>query len=253
MNTERYFIHLSYDGSAYYGWQIQDNAITVQQKIEEALSLLTNTSLSITGCGRTDTGVHARNFYAHFDAFLMNDEQLAKLTHRLNRFLPNDIAIYSIKRVNNEAHARFSAQWRSYTYYIRLAKNPFNRGYAWQQPKQPDVPLMTQACQILLQTSDFTSFSKLHTQTATNICKVLEASWQQEGDLLMFNIKADRFLRNMVRAIVGTLWKVGQKQLSLEDFQILITKKDRCEAGMSVPAQGLFLENVEYPPEVFIF
>lgn len=253
MDTERYFIHLSYDGSAYYGWQIQDNALTVQQKIEEALSLLTNTPLSITGCGRTDTGVHARNFYAHFNYQSQDIGQLGKLTHRLNRFLPNDIAIYSIKRVNNEAHARFSAQWRSYTYYINLAKNPFNRGYAWQQHRQPDLDLMEQACKVLLQTTDFTSFSKLHTQTATNNCKVVEAYWQQEGDLLTFNIKADRFLRNMVRAIVGTLWKVGLQQISIEQFQALINKKDRCEAGMSVPAQGLFLENVEYPPDVFIF
>lgn len=253
MDTERYFIHLSYDGTAYYGWQVQNNAITVQQKIEEAISLLTSTQISITGCGRTDTGVHARNFYAHFNYRPQDDVQLAQLTHRLNRFLPNDISIYNIKRVNKEAHARFSAQWRSYTYYIQLAKNPFNRGYAWQQPKQPDIDLMEQACKILLQTTDFTSFSKLHTQTATNNCNVVEAYWQQEGDLLTFNIKADRFLRNMVRAIVGTLWKVGQKQLSLEHFQTLINKKDRCEAGMSVPAQGLFLENVEYPPDVFIF
>jgi tRNA pseudouridine38-40 synthase len=250
--TERYFIHLSYDGSEYFGWQRQDNAVTVQQKMEEALSILLGNKTGITGCGRTDTGVHARNFYAHFNSEPLDAQFMVNLTHRLNRFLPKDIAITEIKKVKPDAHARFSAISRTYCYYIQLYKTPFGRAYAWQQHNQPDTDLMNQACDILLKTNDFTSFSKLHTQTATNICRVSEAIWQKTGNELVFNIKADRFLRNMVRAIVGTLWKVGMKQISLSDFQAIIHKKDRCEAGISVPANGLFLENVEYPEDIFI-
>ena len=201
--------------------------------------------MGITGCGRTDTGVHARNYYAHFDYDgVIGDPD--ELTYRLNLFLPSDIVIYRIWEVDPEAHARFDAVSRTYHYYIAQQKNPFHLGDAYYLYGNLDVNKMQTAANELLNHSDFTSFSKLHTQVKTNNCKVMEAVWFEQDGLLVFRIKADRFLRNMVRAIVGTLLEVGKGKMSLEAFRDIIERRDRCAAGESVPAHGLFLEAVDY-------
>ena len=239
----RYFLHLAYNGSRYHGWQIQPEAISVQEELEKCLSLKLGEKISITGCG--DTGVHARNFYAHFDVEkeISNCEELV---HRLNIFLPNDIVIYRCWEVDNDLHARFDATSRTYHYYISRSKNPFHTYDAFYYHGKLDVVLMQEAANILFEYTDFTSFSKLHTQVKTNNCKIMEARFFEENDLLVFEIKADRFLRNMVRAVVGTLLEVGRGRLSIEQFRAVIENKNRCSAGTSMPAHALFLENVEY-------
>ena len=241
----RYFMHLAYNGAHYCGWQIQPNAPSVQGELERCLSLKLGQEVSITGCGRTDAGVNARNFYAHFDL----DEPIAdcvELTRRLNVFLPNDIAIFRIYEVSAEMHARFSATSRTYNYYICREKSPFHINDAYNYNGPLDVEAMQKAADMLFEFTDFTSFSKLHTQVKTNNCKIMEAKWFTENDLLVFQITADRFLRNMVRAIVGTLLEVGKGRMTLEEFRQTIEKKDRCAAGESVPAQALFLKDVTY-------
>lgn len=248
---KRYFIHLSYNGSQYNGWQIQPEAPTVQGTLERCLSLKLGQPIELTGCGRTDTGVHARNYYAHFDVENALDN-LDDLVFRLNAFLPSDIVIHRIWEVDAKAHARFDAVSRTYHYYITQQKNPFHQNDAFYLYGDLDFEKMQQACDMLLDTTDFTSFSKLHTQVKTNNCKVMEARWfyiQPTGNefLLVFRIKADRFLRNMVRAIVGTLLEVGKGKMTLEEFRETIEKRDRCSAGDSVPAHALFLEEVDYP------
>ncbi len=245
----RYFIHLSYDGSRYHGYQIQPHSDSVQQTLEQCLSLKLGQTISVTGCGRTDTGVHARNYYAHFD-FENEIENLETLSDQLNAFLPEDIAVYRIWSVQPEAHARFDAVSRTYHYYITRIKNPFHIHDAFFLYGKLDVEKMQQAANILFEYKDFTSFSKVHTQVKTNNCKIMEARWLEQDGLLVFRIKADRFLRNMVRAIVGTLLEVGKERMTLEEFRSVIERKDRCEAGTSVPAHALFLEEVEYNPVI---
>ena len=244
-HMKRYFIHLAYNGANYCGWQIQPHSPSVQAELERCLSLKLGQPVSVTGCGRTDTGVHARCYYAHFDL----EEALPdcdELTLRLNAFLPNDIVVYRIFEVPADLHARFDAQSRTYHYQITQYKNPFHQDDAYAYYGPLNVPLMQQAADLLFEYNDFTSFSKLHTQVKTNNCKIMEARWMEQDGLLVFHIKADRFLRNMVRAIVGTLLEVGKGRMTLDGFRAVIEQKDRCSAGESVPAQGLFLETVDY-------
>ena len=241
----RYFVYFSYDGSGYHGWQVQPNADTVQQKMNEALSILLREKIETVGAGRTDTGVHASAMIAHFDTNAVVDE--VTLVDKLNRLLPQDISVSQLKLVDDKAHARFDAKARTYHYYIYTGKQPFLRNYATRLYFQPDYDLMNQAAELLLKYTDFTSFSKLHSDAKTNICHIYYARWVQVAtDYWRFEIKADRFLRNMVRAIVGTLLEVGRGRLALEDFTKVIEAKDRNSAGESVPAKGLFLVAVDY-------
>ncbi len=242
----RFFIRLAYDGSGYHGWQVQQNAHTVQAEIEDKLSTLLGSTTQLVGCGRTDTGVHAREFFAHFDVERMPFSE-KELSRKLNSFLPGDIAIERIFQVDDEMHARFSAVSRTYKYFIARKKLPFFRHYSYFLNVELDVESMQQAAGLLPGLKDFTSFSKLHTQTATNLCTVTEARWEQMGDELVFTISADRFLRNMVRAVVGTLLEIGRSKMNPEDITYIIEAKDRSRAGYSVPAHGLFLEKVVYP------
>lgn len=247
----RYFIYLSYDGSNYHGWQIQPNAATVQETLEKSLALLMRHPVTITGAGRTDTGVNASTMVAHAD--FPEKIDCKQTTYRLNKILPPDIAIHSIKAVIETAHARFDALSRRYRYYISTAKNPFNRRYSCRIMGEINFDAMNRAAATLPEYSDFTSFSKLHTDTKTNNCKVTSARWvQTSADEWYFEIEADRFLRNMVRAIVGTLLMVGKGKISVEEFREIITKKQRSEAGDSALAQALFLEEVKYPENIFL-
>lgn len=241
----RYFIKLAYNGANYHGWQIQDNAHTVQQELNEKLSLILKEEINLVGCGRTDTGVHAKEFYAHFDTLHELDD-LIELAFRLNGFLSDDIVIFEIFEVPVDFHARFDAKSRTYKYYISKQKDPFRIGQAYYYHAYLDIQKMNEACTFLFDYNDFTSFSKLHTQTKTNNCKILEAKWEEVNEQLIFIITADRFLRNMVRAIVGTLLEIGTGKLKVEDFKRIIEAKDRSEAGFSVPADGLFLKKLVY-------
>ena len=247
----RYFIYLSYDGSNYHGWQIQPNAATVQETIEKALTLLMRQPVEITGAGRTDTGVNASTMVAHAD--FPGEIDCKQTVYRLNRMLPPDIAIHSIKPVTETAHARFDALSRRYRYHISTAKNPFTRRYSCRVTGELDFEAMNSAAATLPEYTDFTSFSKLHTDTKTNNCKVTKAHWVQTSESeWYFEIEADRFLRNMVRAIVGTLLMVGRGKISVEGFREIIEKKQRSEAGDSALAQALFLEEVKYPENIFL-
>ncbi len=246
----RYFIEFSYDGSAYHGWQRQPNALTVQEVFEKALSLLLRQKTMLTGAGRTDAGVHAGQMWAHFETPESLDT--LQLSFKLNSFLPKDIAVRQILPVIDSAHARFDAQKRHYQYYIHRYKNPFLTTYSWHLAKDLDIDLMNEAAVKLLTYKDFKSFSKTHTDVKTFICDVQEAFWEVKGDQLVFNITADRFLRNMVRAIVGTLVDVGLHKLSVPDFAHIIEQRNREKAGFSVPAKGLFLNRIEYPSKIFI-
>jgi tRNA pseudouridine38-40 synthase len=241
----RFFITLSYDGAAYHGWQIQPNAPTVQQCLNVALSTLLRMPIETMGAGRTDTGVNAAMMVAHFDVPMALD--CVALVRKLNSFLPQDIAVSRISQVDDNAHARFDAVSRTYHYHVYTAKNPFHRHYGMQLYYEPDFDLMNKAAAKLLEVTDFTSFSKLHTDVKTNNCDVMKAEWTQVGDnLWRFEIKADRFLRNMVRAIVGTLVDVGRGKYSIAEFEDIILSRDlsRCSAG--APACGLFLSDVKY-------
>ena len=242
---KRYFIHLAYNGTNYCGWQIQPHSPSVQETLERCLSLKLGQPIGLTGCGRTDTGVHARNYYAHFDYDGVIDDPM-ELAYRLNVFLPADIVIYRIWEVDPELHARFDALSRTYHYYIARQKDPFHQDDAFYLYGDLDVEKMQQAANLLMEYHDFTSFSKVHTQVKTNNCKIMEARWFEQDGLLVFHIKADRFLRNMVRAIVGTLLEVGKGKMTLDAFRDTIERKDRCSAGESVPAHALFLEAIEY-------
>jgi tRNA pseudouridine38-40 synthase len=242
----RYFVKLSYNGKAYCGWQIQPNGITVQEVLNQKLSIILRETINLVGAGRTDTGVHAEFFMAHFDlSYSIADKDL--IVNGLNKMLPYDIAIYEIFEVDKDFHARFSATARTYEYRIIQHKNPFLIDFAWYNRQALNIEKMNLAAEILFQYTDFTSFSKLGTQVATNNCKIMLAEWSFKGNILIFKIKADRFLRNMVRAIVGTLIEVGREKISIEEFRQIIEKKDRCSAGFSAPAQGLFLTHIEYP------
>jgi len=245
----RYFIKLSYAGTHYHGWQSQPNAVTVQSSIEKALSLLLRFPTKITGAGRTDAGVHAREMFAHFDT--ENEIDKHNLTHKLNSFLPKDIAIQEIIKVSPDAHARFDAVSRSYQYYIHPQKDPFLQDFSWHFHKELDIDLMNKAGKALLFFEDFQSFSKTHTDVKTFICHIEQAEWRKTDRQLIFHITADRFLRNMVRAVVGTLIEVGLHKINIDDFVKIIEAKDRSKAGFSVPAHGLFLTNIQYPEEIF--
>ena len=245
----RYFIYVSYDGARYHGWQIQPNGISVQEVLNKALSTLLREPIEVTGAGRTDAGVNASLMVAHFDSQQTTDN--GQLTYRLNKLLPYDIAIHKIVPVKPDAHARFSATSRTYHYYIITEKTPFEP-YAYRFPQALDFDKMNEAAQTLFDYTDFTSFSKLHTDVKTNNCRIMFARWEQVSPIKwQFTITADRFLRNMVRAIVGTLLDVGRGVLTIEQFREIIEKKDRCSAGTSVPGNALFLSDITYPEELF--
>jgi tRNA pseudouridine38-40 synthase len=253
MRLQRYFIRLAFNGTAYHGWQIQKNATSVQESLTNALTLLLHEPVELTGAGRTDAGVHARDYYAHFD--LENQLKASdrkNLVFKLNGFLPGDIVVHDILPVKPGSNARFSAISRTYRYVISTCKNPFLSGYAYYLYGMLNMDLMNEGAAILLETQDFTSFSKVNSDTKTNICTVSYATWEREGDELVFTIRANRFLRNMVRAIVGTLLELGRERITLDDFKKIIESKNRSDAGGSVPACGLFLVNIEYPEEIFL-
>ncbi len=241
----RYFMELAYNGRSYHGWQIQPGAVTIQETLNQALSTLLREEIQIVGAGRTDAGVHASFYVAHFDTrtALSNPEQTV---YKLNRILGKDIAISRIYPVSADMHARFSAISRTYHYFIDKQKDPFTCEYAWKVYPLPDIRLMNEACRILFDYTDFTSFSKLHTDVKTNNCAIMEAYWEDTGKQLVFTIQANRFLRNMVRAIVGTMVEIGQGKLTLADFRQIIESKNRCNARTSVPGHALFLCHVEY-------
>ena len=251
----RYFMQLAFNGTPFFGWQIQPENVSVQEVIENALTLLLmrpdengqRQRVAITGCGRTDTGVHARDFMAHFDLEQELDEaQRLQLVNKLNSFLPKEIVIYSIVPVADDAHARFDALDRTYRYYVNIRKDAFNFPYAHRVFEKLDVNKMNEAAQLLLKNEDFTSFSKVHTQVNNMRCHVTHAQWVERNGQLVFEITANRFLRNMVRAIVGTLLLVGKGKITVRDFQDIIEQKNRCKAGDSAPAHALFLEKVRY-------
>lgn len=273
-DIQRYFIQLAYNGTNYHGWQIQPNAVTVQQLLNKALGMVLRNPIETTGCGRTDTGVHAKEFYAHFsamenvkgkmeDVFFNEDAsgnmkdvpyspssilpETSSLTKSLNGLLPYDISIKRIIPLHAEAHARFDATLRSYEYHIHFEKDPFLHNLSWLVRDKPDVEAMNQATRIIMSYTDFSCFSKSNTQVKTNNCKISRAEWVWEGNNLIFHISADRFLRNMVRAIVGTLMMVGKGDIAPEAVCDIIESKDRSNAGTSVPACGLYLTEVKYP------
>ena len=240
----RYFIQFSYSGKNYFGYQIQPNQISVQEVLEKALSIMLREEIKITGAGRTDTGVHAKKMFAHFDT---KNEIAHNLAYQLNSYLPADIAIKKIFSVKDDFHARFDATFRTYEYYISLEKSTFTQDSSWQiWKRQLDVNRMNEACKILFEYEDFTSFSKLHTDNRTNNCKIYKAFWEQDGAELKFTISADRFLRNMVRAIVGTMVEIGNGKMEPEDLHAVIRDKNRSSAGTSAPPQGLFLVDIGY-------
>ncbi|MCM1312252.1 MAG: tRNA pseudouridine(38-40) synthase TruA [Bacteroides sp.] len=272
----RFFIYLSYDGAQYHGWQIQPNGVSVQEVMQKALSTLLRETTDIVGAGRTDAGVNAKVMVAHFDcsdaaaSVIMQhcgeetvplsaacpEVRLAEATRtfvkKMNRILPPDISVQKILPVKADAHARFDAVARTYHYYVTTEKSPFSRYYSYRFPQVLDFALMNEAARRLFNYTDFTSFSKLHTDVKTNNCRIMAAEWTQTADTeWVFTIKADRFLRNMVRAVVGTLFEVGRGRMSVEEFCRVIERKDRCAAGSSVPGNALFLAEVEYPADIF--
>jgi len=241
----RYFISFAYKGTHYHGWQEQPKAVSVQQVLTEAMCMVLKENISLVAAGRTDAGVHAKQMYAHFDSVQTLDTE--KLTVKLNSFLPFDIAIYRIFKTSETAHARFDATARTYTYHITQQKNPFLKDTHWYFNQVLDVETMNQACEILKEYTNFQCFSKVHTDVKTFNCSIRQAYWEQHDKQLVFTITADRFLRNMVRAIVGTLINVGLHKQSLADFRTIIESRNRSNAGFSVPAQGLFLVEISYP------
>jgi len=246
----RYFIDLAYDGSAFHGWQIQPNAISVQEILEKALSIAFQQNIAVVGAGRTDAGVHAKQLIAHVDVEDKINE--AQLQFKLNTLLPDEVAINSIYQVQEEAHARFDAVARQYKYYVSTSKDPFSRDYSYYIKKSLDIDKMNEAAKILLDYKDFKCFSKSKTDVFTYNCDISFAAWEQKENLLVFTIKADRFLRNMVRAIVGTLIEIGLHKLEVEDLHHIIKSRNRSEAGKSVDAKGLFLTQVEYLNSILI-
>jgi len=252
MQMSRYFIHMAYDGTAYCGWQIQPNEKTVQQVMEHALSTILRQEISVTGAGRTDTGVHASHFVAHFDVEDADQKSLAfdpsseEFVFKLNRFLPPDIVVYKITPVSSDKHARFSATYRSYHYHISSIKPLYTRKYSLHIYGRLDLAAIEECCSIILKTTDFTSFAKLHSDVQTNNCNVMFAQWKEEEQGYLFEIRADRFLRNMVRSLTGTLLDVGQGKISVQEFQDIVDAKDRSKAGQSAPARGLFLVDIGY-------
>jgi tRNA pseudouridine38-40 synthase len=272
-DKQRYFIELSFDGTNYHGWQMQKNAVSVQEVLNDKLSVILREPIETTGCGRTDTGVHAKEFFAHFDVVgksmihspqtieenskesILNNKEASidhrpstmdNIVRRLNSILPKDIAIKRIFSVAADAHARFDARLRTYQYYIHFNKDPFKNNYSWEMRDRPDIDLMNMAAKIITEYTDFSCFSKSNTQVKTNICKIKKAEWTGDEDGIIFQISADRFLRNMVRAIVGTLLMVGKNEISPDTVREIIESKNRSNAGTSVPACGLYLTEVKY-------
>jgi tRNA pseudouridine38-40 synthase len=244
-------MELGYNGQAYHGWQTQPGDKTVQETVENALFTLLRNSIKVTGCGRTDAGVHASQFFLHFD--VESALETEELLFKMNSILPDDIAVYRVFRVKDDAHARFDAQSRSYQYKIFEGKSPYLKGLVWQKRSLDlDVERMNQAAAILLDHSDFKSFSRSKTDVKTYICRVDEAVWRYEGELLVFHITADRFLRNMVRAVVGTLIQIGQGKREIGEMNEIIISRDRTKAGPSVKAEGLYLCRVIYPEKLLI-
>lgn len=248
---QRYFLYFAYDGFRYHGWQIQPNGITVQECVEESLSLILREKISIVGAGRTDAGVHARVMVAHFDVDTVITN-LDSFCDKLNRVLPSDIAAYKVVPVKNDAHSRFDAMSRTYHYYVIGSKSPFEERYAWRYHGSLDFEKMNRAASHLFDYTDFTSFSKLHTDVKTNNCRIMQARWEIMDNKAVFIIQADRFLRNMVRAIVGTLIDVGRGKISVIDFCHIIEQKNRCKAGVSMPGNALFLMDISYPDDIFM-
>ncbi len=246
----RYFIYLSFKGTGFHGWQIQPNGTSVQQELENALGILLQEKVAVSGAGRTDAGVHAKLMIAHFetDKNIVND----KFIYNLNNVLCNSISIISLREVKSDFHARFDALNRTYHYCISPQKDPFHFDLTHQYKHQINIELMNSAAKLLLGKKDFSCFSKSKTQTFTKDCEVLNAEWKKRGDLFVFEIKANRFLRNMVRAVVGTLLEVNEGKRSIEGIPELIASKNRSDAGVSVPAKGLFLVDIEYPATGFI-
>nr|WP_255563412.1 tRNA pseudouridine(38-40) synthase TruA [Mucilaginibacter rivuli] len=248
--TQRYFIEIAFDGTRYHGWQTQPNAITVQEVLDKALSTVLRQAIETVGCGRTDAGVHAKQLFAHFD--VMEDgrgkmENVDSVLRSINGLLPIDITAKRLIPVDTEAHARFDATLRSYEYHVHFEKDPFRNNFSWQVRDKPDVELMNRAAQIVMEYTDFSCFSKSNTQVKTNNCKIARAEWALHNDKAIFYISADRFLRNMVRAIVGTLMMVGRKEIEPEEVRQIIESKNRSNAGTSVPACGLYLTEIKYP------
>jgi len=244
----RFFIELSYNGKAYHGWQNQPNAISVQEVLEKALSTLLNTDIAIMGAGRTDAGVHASQMFAHFD--YDGDFKSIDIVYKLNSFLPKDIAVADVFEVQSDIHARFHATERTYHYKISTSKNVFDYDFAYQVQLPIDVKAMNAACKILFRYKDFQCFSKSNTDVKTYNCDIKEAYWTQQNEQLIFTITADRFLRNMVRAIVGTMLNVGLGKMKAETLHAIIASKNRGEAGFSVPAHGLYLVKIAYPETI---
>ncbi len=247
----RYFLELAYKGTNFHGWQVQDNSSTIQGELNKVFSLILSEEITVTGAGRTDTGVHADYFVAHFDSKqeLLQDDD--KLIMKINQFLSPDIVLYTITKVVDDAHARFQAESRTYNYYVHHKKNPFNQELSWYIHRVPDYDKMNECAALLLKYSDFKSFAKLHSDVKTTMCDVRYAKWEIKEDSAVFTITADRFLRNMVRSIVGTLLDVGYGKLDLNGFENVVDKQDRSSAGVSVPAKGLFLSNILYPSGIF--
>lgn len=251
-NTFRYFIRMAFMGTGFCGWQIQSGSLTIQGELERILGILLGEPVRIIGAGRTDTGVHAREFFAHFDS-KHDPVSLANLqpVYKANQMLAPGIAIYDIFPVQAKAHSRFHAIRRTYHYYIITRKDPFLMDRAWYYQPKLDLAVMGEAAGILMEYNDFKSFSKSNTQVKTNICHLEEAVWEQNDHVLCFRITADRFLRNMVRAITGTLLEVGLHKTTMDQFRQIIECRDRRRAGYSVPAHGLFLEKITYPDSLF--
>jgi tRNA pseudouridine38-40 synthase len=243
---QRYFLRLSFKGTNYHGWQLQENAETIQGILENVISLKLSESISLTGAGRTDTGVHASNYYAHFESIKPDIDKI-QFIKEVNRFLPHDIALHDLIKVNPDHHTRFDATERTYKYYIQRKKNPFNFDTTYYYTGELDVELMNQCAKALLKYQDFESFCRAHSDNKTFICDIKQAEWELKDDQLIFTISADRFLRNMVRAIVGTLLDCGRNKIDINTFCQIIEKKDRSSASASAPAKGLFLFDIKYP------
>lgn len=253
MEQHRYFINMAYAGTAYHGWQIQPNAIGVQELLQDALSLLLRTETVVTGAGRTDTGVHAPMFCAHFDSGLTPDEiHRMQLSFRLNRILPPDIVVHDIIPVRPDAHARFSAINRTYAYYLATEKDPFKIETSWLFERKLDLETMQEAARRLSAHEDFACFARSGSQVRTTNCTIYKAAWTREHHMLIFEIQANRFLRNMVRALVGTMVDAGLGKISPDEFEGIILSRNRSKAGRSAPAQGLHLTGIEYPDDIFL-
>jgi len=252
----RFFLYLSYNGTNYNGWQSQKNAPSVQDTLTRCLSLSLREDILLTGAGRTDAGVHASFFVVHLDSEKLINLSFANFLHKINSFLPDDIHVFDIRRVTNQAHARFDALSRTYEYFATGRKDPFKNSFQMKLPSSTfeklNVEIMNTACEKLFDYNDFSCFAKTGTQTKTNICKIFEANVKSVDGELVFRIKADRFLRNMVRAIFGTLLDVGTQKISIEDFCRIIESKNRGKAGNSVPAKALFLKEIDYPASLFL-